>query len=280
MQSTYELVLTEDAGMTTVVPVGDGEISIGRQSGNTIKLAERNVSRRHARLMRTGDAVAIEDLGSYLGLRVNGHPIARHATLRAGDEVRIGDCCLALRQVAVTEPRRARALAAREAAPPVPGPQARGAAAAPDSPPAPVRQEPRPVGQTAAQAQAPGRAGRRIALTAALVTVGLLCAVVRHREAAPPVRQDRAAARAGQEAARPRLSGRPPAAPVSPGGAGAADSVTRPPRTPALAVPQRPRNGERQRPCGSGSVPTALRATDPAVLSCWLADPLPPGAGK
>src|SRR6478672_9049451 len=72
-------------------------MSIGRLEGNTIRLTERNVSRRHARLVRQNGALYIEDLASFTGVRVNGAKIATPTPLREGDEVQIGDYRLALR---------------------------------------------------------------------------------------------------------------------------------------------------------------------------------------
>ena len=73
------------------------EITIGRLEGNTIRLTERNVSRRHARLLRQNGALYIEDLASFTGVRVNGTKIAAATPLREGDEVQIGDYRIALR---------------------------------------------------------------------------------------------------------------------------------------------------------------------------------------
>jgi len=67
----FKLVIQDDEGKTTVVPLIRDEITIGRKEGNTIRLTERNVSRRHARILRSNNEVQIEDLGSYNGIRVN-----------------------------------------------------------------------------------------------------------------------------------------------------------------------------------------------------------------
>jgi len=66
-----KLIIEDDEGRKTVVPLVREEITIGRQDGNTIRLTERNVSRRHARLVKENGNVVIEDLGSYNGVRVN-----------------------------------------------------------------------------------------------------------------------------------------------------------------------------------------------------------------
>jgi pSer/pThr/pTyr-binding forkhead associated (FHA) protein len=85
-------VIIEDCeGRVTVVPVVRGEITIGRQAGNTIRLTDRNVSRRHARLFCENGALLIEDLGSYNGVRLNGERIAGRSKLSDGDVVEIGD---------------------------------------------------------------------------------------------------------------------------------------------------------------------------------------------
>ncbi len=92
----FKLVISDDEGKTTVVPLVREEITIGRKEGNTIRLTERNVSRRHARLRKANGAFALEDLGSYNGVKVNGRRIEQEASLKAGDQIAIGDYLLAL----------------------------------------------------------------------------------------------------------------------------------------------------------------------------------------
>src|ERR1700689_4133391 len=72
-------------------------MTIGRLEGNTIRLTERNISRRHARLSQQNGALFIEDLTSFNGVRVNGTKIASPTPLREGDEVQLGDYKLVLR---------------------------------------------------------------------------------------------------------------------------------------------------------------------------------------
>ena len=91
-----KLIIEDDEGRKTVVPFVRDEITIGRQEGNTIRLTERNVSRRHARLMRTNGHVLIEDLGSYNGIRINGDRISGQVQVADGDLIQIGDYDLAL----------------------------------------------------------------------------------------------------------------------------------------------------------------------------------------
>ncbi|MCP3145276.1 FHA domain-containing protein [Pyxidicoccus xibeiensis] len=91
-----KLIIEDDEGRKTVVPFVRDEITIGRQEGNTIRLTERNVSRRHARLVRLNGHVVVEDLGSYNGTRINGEKIAGQSPLKEGDLIQIGDYDLAL----------------------------------------------------------------------------------------------------------------------------------------------------------------------------------------
>jgi pSer/pThr/pTyr-binding forkhead associated (FHA) protein len=93
----FKLVIQDDEGKTTVVPLIRDEITIGRKEGNTIRLTERNVSRRHARIVRMNGTVAIEDLGSYNGVRVNGTRIAQRTALTISDRVQIGDYLIELK---------------------------------------------------------------------------------------------------------------------------------------------------------------------------------------
>lgn len=93
----FKLVIQDDEGKTTVVPLVRDEITIGRKEGNTIRLTERNVSRRHARILKSNDDVQIEDLGSYNGIRVNNAKIAAKVSLRISDQVQIGDYKLFLK---------------------------------------------------------------------------------------------------------------------------------------------------------------------------------------
>jgi len=101
------LVIEDGEGTTHVVPLIRDEITIGRQEGNTIRLTERNVSRRHARLVRAGTqsspTVLVEDLDSYNGIRLNGDRIAGKCTMRPADLLQIGDYSLALKTEDVTD---------------------------------------------------------------------------------------------------------------------------------------------------------------------------------
>lgn len=77
------------AGTVFAVPVGD--VFIGRDGDNGIVLAESTVSRRHARLSRSGDGqITLADAGSANGVYVNGQRVTE-AVLAPGDQIQVGD---------------------------------------------------------------------------------------------------------------------------------------------------------------------------------------------
>ncbi len=97
MAEVFKLIIEDDEGKTTVYPLDGRVITIGRNEGNVLRLMERNVSRRHARLYRDGDALFIEDIDSYNGVWLNGDRISDRAEVKIGDLVQVGDYHLALR---------------------------------------------------------------------------------------------------------------------------------------------------------------------------------------
>jgi pSer/pThr/pTyr-binding forkhead associated (FHA) protein len=103
--TAFKLVIEDDDGSRSVVPCDLGEVSIGRYEDNTIRLDERNVSRHHARLLKSSDGVFAEDLDSYNGVWVNGERIDGRRELLAGDIIRIGDFALELRGDELKEQR-------------------------------------------------------------------------------------------------------------------------------------------------------------------------------
>ncbi|MEO8214969.1 MAG: FHA domain-containing protein, partial [Myxococcales bacterium] len=92
-----KLIIEDDEGRTTVVPLVRDELTIGRKEGNTIRLTERNVSRRHARLFKKNGDVCVEDFGSFTGVKVNGVRISAATVLHDSDQVLIGGYKMAVR---------------------------------------------------------------------------------------------------------------------------------------------------------------------------------------
>lgn len=85
------LIIEDYEGSTTVFPLGEDAVTIGREEGNTIRLTEKNISRRHLRLAPADEGWLIEDLQSYNGVRVNGEVIEAGSTIHEGDLIQIGD---------------------------------------------------------------------------------------------------------------------------------------------------------------------------------------------
>ena len=71
------------------IPVGTTAIVIGRLPDCAIVLNDSNVSRRHAEIIRHGEDIVLNDLGSTNGTKVNGMAI-RSVVLQDGDEIYIG----------------------------------------------------------------------------------------------------------------------------------------------------------------------------------------------
>lgn len=80
----------------TAVRVAGQQVILGRAATCDIVLDDPSVSRRHARLIRSGEQVTIEDLRSSRGTFVNGQRIAAPRSLRTGDLVAIGRFTLKL----------------------------------------------------------------------------------------------------------------------------------------------------------------------------------------
>jgi pSer/pThr/pTyr-binding forkhead associated (FHA) protein len=109
----WKLAIEDDEGKQTIVPLTRDEYTLGRKDGNTIRLTERNVSRKHARLYKRngnlgGDGIPkttiiLEDLTSYNGVFVNGLRVAHAQNLAHGDLVQIGEYRIVLQDEAAAE---------------------------------------------------------------------------------------------------------------------------------------------------------------------------------
>lgn len=90
------LVISDDKGAKTIVPLVRDEITIGRAENNTIRLTERNVSRSHAQVRVENGICVVKDVGSYCGVTVNGASVAVESEVKIGDRIGIGDYVLTL----------------------------------------------------------------------------------------------------------------------------------------------------------------------------------------
>src|ERR1700682_5819770 len=91
-----KLIIEDDEGRRTVIPVVRDEITIGRNEANMVRLTEKNVSRKHGRLVREDGPFLIEDLDSFTGIRVNGEKIKGKHLVQEGDLIQISEYDLSL----------------------------------------------------------------------------------------------------------------------------------------------------------------------------------------
>src|SRR5689334_4563892 len=71
-------------------PLSSGELGIGREPSNAIRLEHSSVSRRHCQLRVQGGQCVILDLDSRNGTFVNRVPVTERE-LANGDELRVGE---------------------------------------------------------------------------------------------------------------------------------------------------------------------------------------------
>ena len=127
----WKLVIEDDEGKRTTVPLTRDSYTIGRKEGNTIRLTERNVSRDHAKLSKQNGAApaasmngaagyALEDCSSYNGVYVNGIRVGALQGLTHGDLIQIGDYRILIQDDAVEQPEAVPAVSGETPAMPVP----------------------------------------------------------------------------------------------------------------------------------------------------------------
>lgn len=84
-----KISIESPAGIETRELTGD-ELLIGRAEECGLALADRAVSRRHARLVREAELWYVEDLGSRAGTLLNGRALVGRAPLAPGDRLALG----------------------------------------------------------------------------------------------------------------------------------------------------------------------------------------------
>jgi pSer/pThr/pTyr-binding forkhead associated (FHA) protein len=91
----WKLTIEDDEGKRTPLPLVRDEYTIGRGEENTVRLTERNISRRHATLRHESSGWVIADTSSRNGSYVNGVRLVGEHTVSEGDIVQVGDYRLA-----------------------------------------------------------------------------------------------------------------------------------------------------------------------------------------
>ncbi|HET6437802.1 MAG TPA: FHA domain-containing protein [Anaeromyxobacter sp.] len=73
--------------------LGDEDVTLGREPGNTVLVGSEQASRRHARIFVSGGAHVLVDLDSTNGTFLNSK-LVKEQTLRHGDVIRIASTVL------------------------------------------------------------------------------------------------------------------------------------------------------------------------------------------
>lgn len=85
-----KLVIEDQRGRRTNVPLKKATVTVGRQEGATIRLGERNVSRRHLELRRERGVLYVVDFSRY-GSLLNGKRFSGRTQVYNGDVLLVGD---------------------------------------------------------------------------------------------------------------------------------------------------------------------------------------------
>ncbi len=192
MAAQFQFVMRAGPTVGKVYPLEGPEITLGRESTNTITINDVEVSRKHARMELQGTAYMIQDLGSTNGTFVNGQRVIGVQPLNPGDSVSFGEG-IVLSYESVFDPNATMMSAnisrPAPAAAPTPAPTPAAApvqAPAPTPAPTPVPPAPGPVysGQVPAgpppMAQAPAKPRRKfpVWLIILIVVILVICACI------------------------------------------------------------------------------------------------------
>ncbi|HEX5751990.1 MAG TPA: sigma 54-interacting transcriptional regulator [Archangium sp.] len=100
----FRLLVVDGATSSMVELPPKGLLLVGRAPEADLRLADRSVSRRHARIFLDEGQMRITDLESHNGVRVNGQPLTQVHTLQPGDVVNIGEVHLVVYTAAASTP--------------------------------------------------------------------------------------------------------------------------------------------------------------------------------
>ena len=90
-QSSIRLVVRRGPQPNQNYTVTQDVTTLGRDITNDIVVNDRETSRHHLRLLRTGDSLSVEDLGSTNGTFVNGKRVSGVTALQNGDMIGLGE---------------------------------------------------------------------------------------------------------------------------------------------------------------------------------------------
>lgn len=87
----WKLTIEDDEQKQTSLPLTHDDYGVGRDDSNSIRLTDRNISRKHINVRKNGVGWLVRDLGSYNGTFVNGMKIDGEQPVGHGDMVQVGD---------------------------------------------------------------------------------------------------------------------------------------------------------------------------------------------
>jgi len=87
--STPQLYWLGPDGQENILPLVASEVLIGRKGDADVVLNNQHVSRHHAKLIKTSEGYALQDLGSTHGTFVNEHKV-ENQSLKHGDRISLG----------------------------------------------------------------------------------------------------------------------------------------------------------------------------------------------
>lgn len=102
--TTFRLILQSGSGAGTEYPLEKTEIYLGRDLSNDVVVNDPEVSRRHARLVLTGNTYAMEDLGSTNGTFLRGQRLSGPVLLTPGELITIGEKVLLKFEAVLVDP--------------------------------------------------------------------------------------------------------------------------------------------------------------------------------
>jgi hypothetical protein len=126
MAAQFQFVMRSGPTPGATFPLEGDQLSIGRDSSNSVAINDAEISRKHARLTFQGGKYVVEDLGSTNGTFVNGQRLVSAVVLKSGDVVSFGEQIVLMYEALSTDPGEtmisARKSAPRPAAAPAPMP--------------------------------------------------------------------------------------------------------------------------------------------------------------
>jgi pSer/pThr/pTyr-binding forkhead associated (FHA) protein len=87
----WKLTIEDDEGKRTPLPLARDDYTIGRGEDNTVRLTERNISRKHGAMRRMASGWLFLDASSYNGSYANGTRIVTEHIISNGDVIQLGD---------------------------------------------------------------------------------------------------------------------------------------------------------------------------------------------